>query len=395
MSLQIVHCSDLHLDSTFDSMNMDDVALQNRKRDLDDNFTRIVEYVRKNKPDVFLISGDIFDHPTPSNESLVFFTRKVRELHEAGINVFLIGGDHDIPKFASNTGSTIDIFKSTSIGTVFGSTRSLHKKRLLVNGKSLCISGKSSFSTYTTNHHDQPLSNVALDGDYNILMLHGRLLFNDSEAATGAVSPDNHELFSAAELPQGLNYVALGENHSHFERDHDGIRICNAGSPERMAWSEIDEPKGFVWVELNGSETRTEFIKLPTRKMKRDALDVSLLNGSKEIEDRIGVYLSEHYDRQMIFRLDIGGKIPLDQHSNLKLGEIYAKYRKRFFHLQLDTDELTKSVGNELTHIDPTTAFTKRIDDMAAMPSLTEEEKLSLRNLKDRGIKYLKEVRQY
>src|SRR5688572_20872846 len=113
-------------------MNMDDLALQNRKRDLENNFTRIVEYARKNKPDVFLISGDIFDQPTPTHESLVLFTRRVKELDKAGIKVFLIGGDHDMPNFASNTGSAIDSFKSAALGTVFDSTRSLHKKRLVV-----------------------------------------------------------------------------------------------------------------------------------------------------------------------------------------------------------------------------------------------------------------------
>src|SRR5208283_5839089 len=65
------------------------------------NKYRIVDFALTERPDLFLICGDVFDRPKPSNEAKIFVVQKARELHEAGIPVIAIGGNHDIPKFES------------------------------------------------------------------------------------------------------------------------------------------------------------------------------------------------------------------------------------------------------------------------------------------------------
>jgi DNA repair exonuclease SbcCD nuclease subunit len=48
---------------------------------------------------VFLTSDDVFDRISPTNVSRVFVTQKIRQLKDANIPVFIIGGNHDVPKF--------------------------------------------------------------------------------------------------------------------------------------------------------------------------------------------------------------------------------------------------------------------------------------------------------
>jgi len=38
-----------------------------RKEDLNRNFAKIVDYALKNKPDLFLVSADVFDKILPTN----------------------------------------------------------------------------------------------------------------------------------------------------------------------------------------------------------------------------------------------------------------------------------------------------------------------------------------
>ncbi len=64
-----------------------------------DNFERIVQYALSERPDLFLVSGDIFDRVKPSNEAKIRLVRNIRQLKEANIKVVMIGGNHDIPKF--------------------------------------------------------------------------------------------------------------------------------------------------------------------------------------------------------------------------------------------------------------------------------------------------------
>jgi DNA repair exonuclease SbcCD nuclease subunit len=58
MSLQLLHCSDLHLDKNFSIPNL--ARALERKEDLNNKFSSVVEYAIKNKPDLFIISGDVF-----------------------------------------------------------------------------------------------------------------------------------------------------------------------------------------------------------------------------------------------------------------------------------------------------------------------------------------------
>jgi DNA repair exonuclease SbcCD nuclease subunit len=96
MSIQFVLCADLHLDRNFGISNF--TRAQQRKHDLNANFSSIVQYALDNHADLFLICGDVYDRYLPSNSSQVFFASQIKRLNEADIKVFMIGGNHDVPR---------------------------------------------------------------------------------------------------------------------------------------------------------------------------------------------------------------------------------------------------------------------------------------------------------
>jgi len=80
----------MHLDKNFNISNF--ARAFQRKEDLNRNFSAVVEYALKNKSDVFLIGGDVFDRISPTNASRAFVTQKVRQLKDANVSVFIIDG---------------------------------------------------------------------------------------------------------------------------------------------------------------------------------------------------------------------------------------------------------------------------------------------------------------
>ena len=215
-----------------------------------------MEYSLKEEPDLFLMAGDIFDKKSPSNESRVFLIREVRKLSEAGINVVAIGGNHDMPRTPGATSMAIDALSGAGLATVLSSTE-VQSQAFRFDGKSVVVSGRS----YLTQSENQnPLRGVTVDkgADYNIFMVHGSLQGLGVRPNTPEMAAQNP--FYAQDIPDGVDYLAMGHFHNSFERSHGRCRIVNPGSVERLDWSEIEDKKGFVWVDMNESGADVDFI---------------------------------------------------------------------------------------------------------------------------------------
>ena len=392
MSLQILHCSDMHLDKNFNISNF--ARAFQRKEDLNRNFSAVVEYALKNKPDLFLISGDVFDRISPTNASRVFVTQKVRQLKDANISVFIIGGNHDVPKFGVSPSLAIDVLSSAGLATVFARSDRIEKQLLHVDGRTVCVSGRS---YYTQFEGANPLRgiDVPLEGDYNILMIHGSLQGLNVVPSSPEMAYQNP--FLADDITKGLNYLALGHFHNYFDREHMGCTIVNPGSLEKLSWAEINDEKGFVWAELHGSETSVEFVKLGTRPMEIQELNLSKdADYSPNTKDYVIEFLSGLSEKEKMVKINLRGLISQEQYGQLKVNEILSACRDMFFHLILDRRELeVEGYGRIfIERIDnPVDAFSKRLDFLITDASLNENKRQLLEQVKQLGIKYLEAVR--
>jgi len=390
MSVQILHCSDMHLDKNFNISNL--ARAQERKEDLNRNFSVASDYALKNRPDLFLITGDVFDRISPSNSARVFVTQKIRQLKESGISVFMIGGNHDVPKFGSQY-LAIDVLGSAGLATVFSKSETIERQILQIDGKNVCVAGKSYFSQFAT---ENPLRgcNIPLEGDYNVLMIHGSLQGLNVVSSVPEMASQNP--FRPDDIKPGVNYLALGHFHNYYDREHEGCKIVNPGSIEKLSWAEMNDEKGFVWAEIHGSDVSLEFIKLETRRMEKYALDFSKDGDySPTLKDHIVDYLQRQPDPQKIVRLYLRGQITQEQYGQLKVNEILQATRDTFFHLDLDRTELdVEGFGRVFAErVDnPVEAFIKRLDILIAEAD-NEEKKRQLEQVKELGRKYLEEAR--
>ncbi|WP_337918680.1 metallophosphoesterase family protein [Pseudaminobacter soli (ex Zhang et al. 2022)] len=58
-------------------------------------FVRIVDLCLREQVDALLLAGDLYDDEQTSMKTARFLAEQVRRLHEAGIRVFIIRGNHD------------------------------------------------------------------------------------------------------------------------------------------------------------------------------------------------------------------------------------------------------------------------------------------------------------
>ena len=388
ISLQILHCSDTHLDKSFGISDLS--KAMKRREDLNRNFSTIVDYALKNKPDVFLIAGDVFDKILPTNASRVFLTSQIKLLKDANIEVFIIGGNHDIPRFGAFPSLAIDVLGSAGIATVFSRSDIIQKKIIKIDGKSVCVSGRS---YYTKFEGANPLKDVAvpMEGDYNILLIHGSLQGLNVASSVPEFAYQNP--FLAEDITKGLNYLALGHFHNYFEREHKGCTIVNPGSIEKLSWAEINDEKGFVWAELDGSETTTEFVKLETRPMEISQLSLSK-NGKyvKGIKNYVLDFLTQISDHEKILKLSLSGLISQNQYYQLKINELLRACNDLFFNLQVDRKELEiEGYGRVfMERLDnPVQAYSKRLDILISKLKPDDPDRQLLESAKSLGIKYL------
>lgn len=387
MSVQLIHCSDMHLDKSF-NIPLYARAME-RKEDLYRNFSAIVDHALRDRPDLFLVTGDVFDRISPTNAARVFLTQRMRQLKEAGIPVFIIGGNHDVPKVGQLPHLAIDVLASAGLATVFSRSDILEKQALEVGGKTVSVMGKSYFARFEGANPLKGLD-IPLDGDYNVLMIHGSMQGLNVVSSVPEMASQNP--FQADDIRKGLDYLALGHFHNYYVREHEGCTIVNPGSIERLSWAELDDEKGFVWAELDGSETSIEFVKLPTRPMERHELTLSKdTDYTPSIKDSVIEHLHEMADEGKMIRLDIGGLISQDQYRDLRVNAIYEAARNLLFHLYIDRRGLeVEGYGRIfLERIDdPVVAFTKRLDALIASAE-TEGEKRQLEQVRQLGIAYL------
>lgn len=101
--MKLIHIADIHLDSSFSSQLPKEEA-RLRRQELLQSFSRALEYGEKEKVSAMLISGDLFDTPAPSSETLEAVLDLFRR--HPSLSFFYLRGNHDTENvFKATTGS--------------------------------------------------------------------------------------------------------------------------------------------------------------------------------------------------------------------------------------------------------------------------------------------------
>jgi exonuclease SbcD len=196
--MKFIHCADVHLDTPLQGLAQYPGAPVNEIRNATRRaFEKVLDAAVSEKVDFLIIAGDLYDTGLKSFESALFFNKQMVRLKDAGIDVYLIHGNHDaaskLIKQLRPPGN-VHIFRSSEPQTF-----SNDELRMAIHGQS--------FATPEIIDDLAAKYPPPIPGFFNIGVLHTNL--------TGISEHANYAPCSLETLKnKGYQYWALGHVHN-------------------------------------------------------------------------------------------------------------------------------------------------------------------------------------
>ena len=297
--MRILHTADLHIGKMVNNFNM----LEEQKYVL----TQVVNMVKEQDIQAFIIAGDVYDRPIPSAEAVSVFHWFIQELHKSGVSIFCISGNHDSPErlaFANEILGEHGVYfagtyeeKCTQVtlqdeyGPVVFTLMPFVKPALLQEGTSMEAVRHMLADTFggeglcSANDVRQILVT-----HYFVTNAGKEPELSDSETHVMVGGLDNVD----ASVFASFHYTALGHIHKPQNMYNEGTMqnpVIYAGSPLAYSFSECMQEKSVVIVELDAKGVaQIERIPLsPLHRMRK-------IKG--RLEDLISPALTDHLDRE-------------------------------------------------------------------------------------------------
>jgi exonuclease SbcD len=201
MPYRFVHAADIHLDSPLRSLALRDPELA----ELIGNATRrafvgIIDLCLAEQVDALLLAGDLYDGDQTSMKTARFLAEQLRRLHEAGIQTFVIRGNHD----ALSRITRELTFPEDTVRLFGGRAEAIAVDRPAA-GFAVSVHGIS-FARAHAPESLLPRFRPPTEGAVNIALLHTSL--------AGAPGHDPYAPCALADLDAaGFDYWALGHIH--------------------------------------------------------------------------------------------------------------------------------------------------------------------------------------
>lgn len=282
--VRILHFADLHLGVENYGRLDPKTGLSTRLGDFLRAFDTLVEYALKNDIHLVLFAGDAYKGRKPSPTLQREFAKRVRRLAEAKIAVFLLVGNHDMPR-AAGRATSVEIFDTLAIpnvwvkgvpGTEVIETRGgpvqvvalpwVNRGWLLSQeehvGKSLL-----EIDSLIAEKWERIVEDEIEDLDEKIsalLVAHGTVFGAVYGSERSVILGQEIVIPRSAVTNPAFDYVALGHIHKH-QVLNEKPPVVYAGNMERVDFGEEGEEKGFVVAEIEKGQARWEFVPLEAR----------------------------------------------------------------------------------------------------------------------------------
>jgi len=301
LAFRFIHAADVHLDSPLRSLALRDPDLAeligNATRRA---FVRIIDLCLDEQVDALLLAGDLYDGDQTSMKTARFLSEQIRRLHEAGIHVFVIRGNHD-----ALSRITKELTFPDSVKVFGGRAEAIVVDRS--NGDfPVAIHGLS----FAQPHAPESLIGkykLPIEGAVNIGLLHTSL--------AGAPGHDLYAPCSLADLQAtGFRYWALG--HVHKRSVVEGkCAIVMPGMPQGRDINEAGAKSVTLVTVADDRSIRIEERVTSIAQFERVSIDATRIDDWRDLVGALGRVIerarnglaSEH----LVARVHLTGTTPL------------------------------------------------------------------------------------
>jgi exonuclease SbcD len=271
--MRILHLSDVHIGVESYGSTDPDTGLSSRLTDFLSTFDEVVDYALDNNVDLVLFAGDAYKSRDPSQTHQREFAKRIARLSQAGMPVFLLLGNHDLPHIASRA-TALDIFSTLAVPNVTIGDRLDTYLVQTRNGPLQIIAlpwiRRSAFLArdeargLTIDQINQQLQERVtsllawqtehLDPDIPALLTaHASLNTAMTSSEQSMLLGRDPIIMQSALAHPSLDYIALGHIHKHQILSQNPY-IAYSGSLERIDFGEENDDKGFCLINLDPSK---------------------------------------------------------------------------------------------------------------------------------------------
>lgn len=319
--MRIIHCADLHLESSMKA-NLNEEKARERREELLSNFDRLIDYAKENGINNILFAGDVFDRGIKRKTAIRHIIDLIKE--NSDIMFFLLKGNHD-------TGGVFDDeYEIPSNVKLFN-----NKEWVQYDLGEVVISGielsKDNYKNVTYNLVLEPQR-------CNIVMLHCGVANYDGEK-------EIYEINFNELKDKYIDYLALGHIHKYSRErlDDRGVYVY-PGCLEGRGFDETGE-KGFVVLDIEDGKVTDTFVPFAKRRLHHVTVTAKPEHKIADIIELI------HDDVDLIPREDllkviIDGKRNMEEMTEIDLLRIENEFAKQFYFFKA-VDETTVKVDYE------------------------------------------------
>lgn len=247
-----IHTGDIHLESAFSAHLTESDAMQ-RRNDVMHNMSEIIRLA--SKAELLFISGDLFDSPNVSANTISFVKRKFSEIPNT--HIFIAAGNHD-PYTPDSVYAKIDFGDNVHIFGVEPECVELPEIKTRVYGVS--------FPDRAPGRLKFPV--VDKSGDFNNFVVIHADLTSDS---TGIYNPITLSDIQGC----GADYVALGHIHKRTELKKAGdTTFAYCGIPEGRGFDECGDLGCYIG-KTEDNITTVRFQKTCIKRLFDIKLDIT------------------------------------------------------------------------------------------------------------------------
>lgn len=357
--MRLLHFADLHIGMENYGRVDPATGLSTRLADFLARLDQVVDYALANAVDLVVFAGDAYKTRDPNPTHQREFARRLRRLSDAGLPLFLLVGNHDLPNAAGRAHS-VEIFATLNVPGVYvarvpGTTRieTRHGPIQVVALPWVVRGSLLSRDDYKnlpiTRLNERVVEKIAilvtdeierLDRSIPaILCAHGSI-----EGATYG-SERSIMLGQDIVIPKSVindpafSYVALGHIHKH-QVVHESPPAVYAGSLERIDFGEERDDKGFVLVDIDAQHKAAwRFVPVNARRFLTIAVDA----GYNDPTDALLQAIAHHDVRNAVVKLIVRAKTDI----SLREDEIRRALTDAYFVAAI-ARESERSVRNRL-----------------------------------------------
>jgi exonuclease SbcD len=350
--MKIIHFADLHLGVENYGRTDPATGLSTRLGDFLAVLDELVEYALENKVDLVLFCGDAYKTREPTQTQQREFARRINRLATAGIPVFLLIGNHDLPNAIGRATAT-EIFDTLAVKNVTVAGRpGPHKIETAGGAVQIAAVPWLRRSTLLTREDAKNLNleqvnqkmqealtqviaaqAAALDPSFPAVLA-AHVSVGAARAGSESMMAIGQEpvlLLSSVALP-AFDYVALGHIHKQQVLSENPPTVY-AGSLERVDFSEEKDEKGFYVVDIEpgttGRKVSYEFHPVKARRFLTISIELEQADLDPTSQVLNALTAPKEAIRDAIVRLNI--RLPSEIEGQLRYHEIREALKEAHF----------------------------------------------------------------